>query len=312
MSHDDNVTIEVDGHELTLTSMSKVYYPATGLTKDAVIDYYRRVAPVLLPHLVDRPLTLKRYPEGVDEPFFYEKHAPKGRPDWVRTAEVTIGAGAPIEYVLPHDLATLLWVVQLGSIELHVPMWQYPTVSRPDRIVFDLDPGAPATIVECSVVALRLREILRDVGLTPVVKVSGKKGLHVLAGIEDMSSDEATDLARAIAQHLEADDPDLVVSRMTRERRVAKVLVDWSQNRAAKTTIAVYSLRGTPEPQVSAPVTWEEVASCKRAEDLVFGPDDVLARVDDHGDLFALLGTARALPTDHLEWLPGPRSTSQG
>ena len=296
MSHDDNVTIEVDGHDLALTSLSKVYYPQTGLKKGQVIDYYRRVAPVLLPHLSGRPLTLKRYPDGVEEPFFYEKHAPRGRPTWVRTAEVTIGEGATIEYVLAHDLATLLWVVQLGSIELHVPMWREPAVSRPDRLVFDLDPGAPATIVECCAVALLLREILIGVGLTPVVKVSGKKGLHVLAGIEDMSSDEATDFARTIAQRLEAEDPDLVVSHMAKKLRIGKVLVDWSQNRASKTTVAAYSLRATPEPQVSTPVTWDEVDTCDYPDDLVFGPHDVLTRIDEYGDLFAPLAIARARP----------------
>jgi bifunctional non-homologous end joining protein LigD len=292
----DDATVDVEGHELRLTSLSKVYYPTIGFTKGEVIDYYRRVAPVLLPHLVGRPLTLKRYPDGVDEPFFYEKHAPRGRPEWVRTAVVTIGDGKSVEYVLAHDLATLLWVANLGSIELHAPMWRHPKVSRPDQIVFDLDPGAPATIVECCVVACRLRDILQQVGLTPVVKVSGKKGLHVLAGVKGVSSDEATELAQQVARRLEADDPDLVVSRMTKKLRVGKVLVDWSQNRAAKTTVAVYSLRATPEPQVSAPVTWEEVGSCEQPEDLVFGPDDVLARIDAHGDGFASLGDERARP----------------
>jgi bifunctional non-homologous end joining protein LigD len=285
----DDATVDVDGHELRLTSLSKVYYPTIGYTKGEVIDYYRRGAPVLLPHLAERPLTLKRYPDGVDEPFFYEKHAPRGRPDWVRTAEVTIGDGKSVEYVLAHDLATLLWVANLGSIELHAPMWRHPKVSRPDQIMFDLDPGAPATIVECCVVACRLREVLQQVGLAPVVKVSGKKGLHILAGVKGISSDEATELAHQIARRLEADDADLVVSRMTKALRVGKVLVDWSQNRAAKTTVAAYSLRATPEPQVSAPVTWTEVESCTKPADLVFGPDDVLARIDAHGDGFAVL-----------------------
>ena len=292
----DDVTVDVDGHELGLTSLSRVYYPQVGFTKGEAIDYYRRVAPVLLPHLVDRPLTLKRYPQGVDEPFFYEKHAPRGRPDWVRTAEVTIGDGKAVEYVLAHDLATLLWVANLGSIELHAPMWRHPKVSRPDQIMFDLDPGEPATIVECCVVGCRLREILQQVGLTPVAKASGKKGLHVMAGVKGVSSDEATELAHEIARRLEADDPDLVVSRMTKKLRVGKVLVDWSQNRAAKTTVAAYSLRATPEPQVSAPVTWDEVESCAKPDDLVFGPDDVLARIKADGDVFAPLGEARARP----------------
>lgn len=302
MSADESVTVEVEGHKLTLSSLSKIYYPSTGFTKGEVIDYYRRVAPVLLPHLADRPLTLKRYPDGVDRRFFYEKHAPRGRPDWVRTAEVTIGGGTSIDYVLAHDLATLLWVVNLGGIELHAPMWRHPAVARPDRIVFDLDPGPPATIVECCVVACQLREILAEVGLTAVVKASGSKGLHVLAGCEATSSDDATDFAHAIARLLEKDDPHLVVSRMTKKLRGGKVLVDWSQNRAAKTTVAAYSLRATSEPRVSAPVTWEEVEACKRPDDLVFGPDDVLGRIDAHGDLFALLDTTRARP----EPLPMP------
>ncbi len=296
MSRDEGVTVKVDGHDLTLTNLAKVFYPETGFVKGEVLDYYRRVAPVLLPHLADRPVTLKRYPDGVGQAFFYEKHAPKGRPAWVRTAEVTIGEGTTIEYVLARDLATLLWMVNLGSIELHAPMWRHPSVAQPDRIVFDLDPGPPATIVECCAVACRLRALLIEAELTPFVKVSGSKGLHVMAAIEGVDSDEATDFAHAIARGLESATPDLVVSRMTKKLREGKVLVDWSQNRAAKTTAAPYSLRATPEPRVSAPITWDEVDACARPEDLAFGPDDVLDRIDEHGDLFASLETTAAHP----------------
>lgn len=296
MNPDRSTTIDVDGHEVSLTNLDRVLYPATGFTKGEVVSYYRGIAPVILGHIADRPLTLKRFPDGVDHSSFYEKHAPKGRPGWVRTAEVTIGDGVTVEYVLAGDLATLMWTSNLGAIELHTPMWRHPAIGKPDMIVFDLDPGAPATIVECCVVAGLLRDVLAAAGLTPVTKTSGSKGLHVLAGIEDMTSDESTEFAHTVARHLEHEAPDLVVSRMTKSIRNGKVLVDWSQNRAAKSTVAPYSLRGRPEPRVSTPITWNEVADCERPDDLVFGPAEVLERVAAIGDLCAVLDDARAKP----------------
>jgi bifunctional non-homologous end joining protein LigD len=284
------VSVQVEGQTLTLSNLDKVLYPAVGFTKAQVIDYYERVAPVLLPHIASRPVTIKRYPEGVDGQFFFQKNAPK-HPDWVPTASIASPGSTKsrdtIDYLLGGDLPTLIWAANLAALELHTPMWRYPSFGKPDLLVFDLDPGQPATVVECCAVALELRPLLEELGLKPVAKTSGGKGLQLYAPVKNMTSQETSDLARGLAERLEQEQPELVVSRMTKALRPGKVLIDWSQNNSAKTTVAPYSLRARERPTVSTPVTWDEVKACKRAADLVFTADDVVARVAESGDLFA-------------------------
>jgi bifunctional non-homologous end joining protein LigD len=290
------VPVEVEGRELALSNLDKVLYPAAGFTKAQVLDYYQRIAAVLLPHIAGRPVTIKRYPDGVDGKFFFQKNAP-AHPDWVPTATLpspgSTKSRETIEYVLGGDLPTLIWAANLAALELHTPMWRYPHAGEPDLLVFDLDPGPPATVVECCAVALLLRPLLTGLGLEPAAKTSGGKGLQIYAAVSGMTSEQTSDLAKDLAERLEEDEPDLVVSRMTKALRPRKVLIDWSQNNAAKTTVAPYSLRAREQPTVSTPVGWEEVEACTQARDLVFTADDVLARVAAHGDLFAAtLGTS--------------------
>jgi bifunctional non-homologous end joining protein LigD len=295
----DKIAVTVDGQGLTLTNLAKVLYPQDGFTKAEVLDYYQRVSPVLLPHVAGRPVTLKRYPEGVDGQSFFQKHAPAGTPDWVRTVDVpshgSRGRGDVVTHVVIDDLPTLMWAANLAALELHAPMWKVPPGAvgaagtgepRPDLIVFDLDPGEPATIVECCRVAEALRPMLADGGLIALPKTSGGKGLQLYARVSGVSPDEASEQAKGFAQALERTRPDLVTSRMTRSLRAGKVLIDWSQNNGSKTTIAPYSLRARARPTVSTPVTWDEVAACAAPEDLVFTAADVPARVATSGDLF--------------------------
>ena len=287
------IAVDVDGRQVVLSNLDKVLYPAVGFTKGQVLDYYTRIAPVLLPHLAARALTRKRYPDGVEGQVFFEKNAPRGTPEWVHTVELptpgSTKARETIHYVVVDDLATLVWTANLASLELHTHMWRVDR-DAPDMVVFDLDPGPPATIVECCEVALLLRPLLEADGLEPLAKTSGSKGLQLYARAEGFSSSEHTSAyAKGLAQRLEAEHPDLVVHRMTKALRPGKVLVDWSQNSAAKTTVSVYSLRARERPTVSTPVTWDEVERCTGGQDLVFTSDDVLARVQRHGDLFAPL-----------------------
>jgi bifunctional non-homologous end joining protein LigD len=287
------VTVEVEGRTLVLSNLDKVLYPAVGFTKAQVIDYYQRIASVMLPHIAGRPVTIKRYPDGVDGEFFFQKNAPAHRPDWVPVAEIASPGSTKsrqsLTYILGGDLPTLIWAANLAALELHTPMWRYPQLGQPDLLVFDLDPGPPATVVECCEVAQLLRPLLADRGLDPVAKTSGGKGLQLYAAITGQSSDQASDLAKELAGQLERDQPDLVVSRMTKALRPGKVLIDWSQNNAAKTTVAPYSLRAREQPTVSTPVSWDEVGRCRQPQDLVFTAGDVLKRVAAHGDLFATL-----------------------
>ena len=289
----EKVPVEVDGRKLILTNLGKVLYPETGFTKAHVIDYYRRIAPVLLPHLAGRPLTLKRYPDGVEGEYFFAKHAPAHRPAWVPTARVpspgSRSRGETVLYLVASDLPTLIWTANLAGLELHTPMWRLPHIGEPDLLVFDLDPGPPATIVECCAVAQLLRPLLAERGLTALAKTSGGKGLQLVAALSGLTSEQATDLALGMAERLEHEHPAMIVSRMTKRLRPGKVLIDWSQNNAAKTTVAPYSLRAMARPTVSTPVTWDEVGGCSRPEDLVFTSDDVLERVAGHGDLLASL-----------------------
>ncbi len=289
------LAVEVEGRALTLTNLDKVLYPETGFTKGQVIDYYRRIAPALLPHIAGRPLTLKRYPNGVHHAYFYEKNAPRHRPPWVPTERIASPGSTKtrdtVEYVVAGDLPTLIWAANLADLEIHTPMWRLPRIAEPDLLVFDLDPGAPANLADCCRVALLLRPLLEQVGLHALAKTSGGKGMQLYAALAGMTSEQASDLARALAEHLEQAHPGLIVSRMTKALRPGKVLIDWSQNNAAKTTVAPYSLRAMTRPTVSAPVTWDEVAACKQPADLEFTSDEVLDRVTRDGDLLAPLIT---------------------
>ena len=297
-------TVEVEGRRLVLSNLDKVLYPETGFTKGEVIDYCARAADVLLPHLRDRPISFKRYPDGVDGEGFFAKNAPRGTPDWVRTVRLPVPGSTKnretIDYVVIDDLPTLIWAANLAALELHVPQWTVGprgAVRDANLLVLDLDPGAPATVVECARVAVMLREELAAGGLSAYPKTSGSKGMQVYAPVSPVSSDRTSAYAHDLAKRLEAAHPDLVVSRMAKELRPSKVLVDWSQNNAAKTTVAPYSLRARPMPWVSTPLTWDEVEACRAPTDLQFQAEDVLARVDEHGDLFAaLLGKGAPLP----------------
>lgn len=292
--------IAVSGRRLKLTNPDKVLYPATGFTKGDVVDYYRRVAPVLLPHLRGRPLTLKRYPNGVDGEFFYQKQAPGHRPDWVRTARVPT-EGRDIDFVLANGLPTLLWLANLADLELHTSLARAGSPDRPTALVFDLDPGAPATVVECCRVALLLRSLGRGAGLELWAKTSGSKGLQLYAPLNGRTGFDSTKrFAHEVARRLEESHPQLVVSNMRRDLRDGRVLVDWSQNAELKTTINVYSLRARERPTVSTPVTWDEVERAVKRDDpglLVFDWADALERVERQGDLFApVLKVRQRLP----------------
>ena len=294
--------VEIDGRRLKLSNLDKVLYPEAGFTKGQVLDYYRRIAPVLLPHLRDRPLTLKRYPDGVDSQYFYEKQCPSHRPPWVETAPVWSGHNQrTIHFCLANDLPTLMWVANLASLELHTQLHRSPQLDRPDSMVFDLDPGPPAGMPECVEVALWLREALDGLGLASVVKTSGSKGLQLYVPLNTpVSYDETKGFSRALAQVLERAHPKLVVSNMAKELRHGKVLIDWSQNDEHKTTVCVYSLRARPQPTVSAPLRWEEVEAAAAGEASVPVVDaaGALERVAADGDLFAtLLETEQRLPT---------------
>jgi bifunctional non-homologous end joining protein LigD len=302
------VSVQVDGRALTLVNLEKVMYPADGFTKAEALDYYQRIAGVLLPHVAGRPMTLKRYPDGVAGQSFFAKHAPGHRPGWLRTQEVVSVSsrsrdpGTPVRYLVFDDLPSLIWAANLAALELHVPMWRFPAPGAPgldepapehglppDLIVFDLDPGPPATVVECCRVAEELRPVLERAGLRPLPKTSGGKGLQLYAPISGRTAEQASVEAKEFAQRLERDMPRLVVSRMTKSARTGKVFIDWSQNNGSKTTVAPYSLRAREHPTVSAPVTWDEVTACRKVADLVFTAPDVLARIEAHGDLFAPL-----------------------
>ncbi len=283
--------VEVQGRKLKLTNLDKVLYPATGFTKGQVVDYYVRIAPVLVPHLAGRPLTMKRYPEGVDHEYFFEKNAPMHRPDWVKTAPVwSEGNHRTINFLLANDLPTLVWIANLASIELHPSLSLATDIATPTMIVFDLDPGPPANIVQCAQVGLWVREIFDHFGLQSFPKTSGSKGMQIYVPLNTKTSYEQTkSFAHAIARLLEQEHPDLVVSDMKKAVRTNKVFVDWSQNDQHKTTISVYSLRAREHPTVSTPVTWEEVEQALKKKDaarLVFEAKDVLARVEKMGDLF--------------------------
>ncbi len=287
----NTLDVEIEGRHLKLSNLDKVLYPEAGFTKGQVIDFYTRVSPVLLPHLRQRPLTLKRYPNGVDGQFFYEKNCPSHRPPWVETVPIWSSRNkADVNYCLANDLPTLAWVANLASLELHTSLSWAADVQRPSMVVFDLDPGPPATIVECARVAFWLRQMLDDLGLASFPKTSGSKGLQLYVPLNtQVTYGETKPFAHALARLLEERHPKDVLSVMTKELRKGKVFIDWSQNDDSKTTVCVYSLRARPRPTVSTPVTWEEVQGALDAGDpavLSFEADEVLKRVERDGDLF--------------------------
>ncbi|UOX92386.1 non-homologous end-joining DNA ligase [Amycolatopsis sp. FBCC-B4732] len=295
------ITVRVGERQLTLSNLEKVLYPRHGFTKGEVLDYYTRIAPVLLPHIRDRAMTFVRFPDGVDGGSFFEKDVSRHVPEWVRTARLAVGGrgGDPeiVAYPLINDLPELVWAANLAALELHVHQWTVEPGderSTPDRLVFDLDPGPGATVVDCSRVAERLHDVLTGHGFTPVAKTSGSKGMQVYAGVETDDPGAPSRYAKALADRLAAETPGLVVARMTKNLRPGKVFIDWSQNNPFKTTVAPYSLRGRDEPTVSTPVTWDEVRACRHVSHLRFTAGDVLARVEDTGDLFADLDRTRA------------------
>lgn len=287
-------TVEVDGRELKLTNLDKVLYPAVGFTKGEMVDYYAKVAAAMVPHLKGRAVTLRRFPEGVDDldSAFFEKRCPKHRPKWVKTTNVRAGPNAGnIDFCVCDGRPTLIWMAQLAAIELHPSLSLGRAPTRPTVLAFDLDPGPPADIVDCCRVAIRLREMFGHFGVQSFPKTSGSKGMQVYVPLnKKISYDVTKPFAKAIAQLMEKQTPDLVVSKMKKVEREGKVMVDWSQNHRSKTTIAVYSLRARERPTVSTPITWDEVEGAADSGDgshLVFEAGDALERIEQHGDLFA-------------------------
>jgi bifunctional non-homologous end joining protein LigD len=290
-------TVDVEGRELKLSNLDKVLYPKTGFTKGQVINYYQRIAPALLNHLAGRPLTLKRYPNGVEGHFFYEKRCPSYRPEWFRTAEVWSDRNKGIvPYCVVDDLASLVWVANTASLELHPSLSLADDIESPTAVAFDLDPGAPADMVDCARIGLRLRDLLSQMGLEAFPKTSGSKGLQIYVPLNTPAAYEGgtKDFALTIARLFEKQFPDEVVHQMKKDLRPGKVLIDWSQNDQHKTTVSVYSLRAKERPTVSTPITWDEVEAVVASgdpESVVFEADQVLERFEAHGDLFAPVAT---------------------
>ena len=280
--------VEIEGHQLKLTNLDKVLYPETGFTKGEVIDYYARIAPAILSHLDDRCVTFRRYPNGVDGKDFFEKRCPSHRPDWV---QVALGPGdrrGGIDYCVIGDTASLVWAANLAALELHTPMSHTADMTKPNMVVFDLDPGPPAGMTECAEVALDLRHALDSIGLAIFPKTSGSKGLQLYLPLNTPhTTEQARSFALAIGQVLAKHHPDRVLTDMKKALRAGKVFIDWSQNADFKTTICAYSLRARPHPTVSTPVTWDEVDEAANDEPLSFEAADVLARFEELGDLFA-------------------------
>jgi bifunctional non-homologous end joining protein LigD len=295
----ERTTVQVGGRQLSVSNLDKVYWPATGTTKAELLRYVAAIAPAMLPHLAHRPVTLKRYPEGVDGQSFFEKRCPSHRPDWLGTTWLPKrgpGSSGARDEVIEHcdlaDVAAMVWAANLGALELHVPMARAPDPTIPRAVVFDLDPGAPADVVTCGEVALHLKEVFDRLSLTAVPKTSGGKGLQLYVPLnrDGVSYDDTRDFSREIAQLLERVHPKLVVSTQTKTERVGKVLIDWYQNHLTKTTVCVYSPRARQRPTVSTPITWDEVVDAVRRQDaalLRFEMDEVLDRVQQLGDLFA-------------------------
>ena len=296
----DKVPVEIDGRIIAVSNLDKVLYPAVGFTKAQVIDYYVRIAATMLPHVAGRGITLRRWPDGVDADSFFEKRCPSHRPDWLSTVEGPGDRGGAINYCCLDEPASLVWTANLAALEIHAPMAAGVDLESPTMLVFDLDPGAPATITECCQVALRIRDLLGGFDIEAFPKTSGSKGLQVYVPLNTPHThDHCSNFALAVAQLLEKQTPKAVTSVMKKSVRGGKVFVDWSQNSRHKTTIAPYSMRAKDRPTVSTPLSWDEVAAGAEGADLVFVTEDVLVRVDEFGDLFA--------PTQSLEQaLPNP------
>ncbi len=312
MAKDKDIVVDIEGKHLKLSNLDKVLYPEAGFTKGQVIDYFVRIAPVLLPHLRGRPLTMKRYPNGVNGMYFYEKNCPEHRPEWVQTARVwSSGNNKWMNYCMAEDLPTLVWAANLADLELHTSLSLGKDILRPTFLVFDLDPGAPANIVQCCQVGIWVRDIFERLGLKCFAKTSGSKGLQIYVPLNTPVTYEQTkQFAHEIARLLERQHRELVVSDMKKALRVGKVLVDWSQNDDHKTTICVYSLRAKERPTVSTPVKWDEVENCLKKGDaamLVFEADQVLERVKKFGDPFEpVLKLKQKMPTvEALEQFAG-------
>lgn len=293
-------TVEIEGRRLGLTNLDKILWPEAGVTKGKLIEYYVRLAPVILPHLDGRPLTLRRFPDGVDGVSWHQNEC-RGEPDWFRVFETRGVGGRLLRFCLADDLASLVWLANQAAVELHPFQWRTDAPRRPMTLVFDLDPGPPADLVASARVGLLLRDLLAEVGLVAFPKTSGSLGVHLHVPLARSHGDEELKaFARAVAETLARRHPDEVVAEMKRERRAGKVFVDWLQNDATRQTVAPYSLRGTPWPVVATPLTWEEVERAvaeRRPELLTFLADDVIERVDAHGDLFAdVLGLEQDLP----------------
>lgn len=297
-----NLEVTVEGKRLRLSNLDKVFYPQTGFTKGEVIDYYRCIAPYVLPHLRGRPLTLKRYPNGVEGMYFYEKRCPSHRPDWVRTAPIwSEGNNANVDFCLANDLPTLVWAANLADLELHTSLSLAADILTPTVIAFDLDPGAPAALLECCQVGLWVRDVFTQFGLTAYPKTSGSKGLQVYVPLNTpVTYDQTKPFARAVAELLEKQRPKQVVSNMRKDLRKGKVFIDWSQNDDHKTTVCVYSLRAKERPTVSTPLEWSEVEAAVAQGDasgLSFEAGQVVERCERMGDLFApVLTEKQALP----------------
>ena len=295
-------TLNVSGRQVPVSNLQKVFYPSVGFTKAQVIDYYIRISPVLLPHLKDRPLTLKRYPDGVGGGFFYEKRCPPYRPNWVKTAPVWSDRNeSEIHYCLANDLPSIVWAANLGDLELHTFLAKADDVERPTMMVFDLDPGAPADILDCAQVGLWLREKLETLKLRSFPKTSGSKGLQIYVPLNTpVTYDQTKALSHQLAEQLESEHPQAIVSKMGKTLRAGKVFVDWSQNDRHKTTVCAYSLRAKERPTVSTPVKWDEVKDALKKKDAVrlsFLSNDVLKRVEKYGDLFeTILKLKQKLP----------------
>jgi bifunctional non-homologous end joining protein LigD len=282
--------LQIEGTPVEVSNLDKVLYPKAGFTKGQIIEYYIKVAPVLLPHLKDRPITLKRYPDGVAGFFFYERQCPPHRPAWVKTAKAPRSEGGEINYCVMNNLAALVWAANLADLELHTFLHRAPRLEQPTAVAFDLDPGAPANIVDCCKVGLQLKKILEQHQLKGFPKTSGSKGMQIFVPLNTPVTYEKTKaFAHNLAEQLEHKFPELVVSKMQKSLRGGKVLVDWSQNDHHKTTVCVYSLRAQTRPTVSTPVTWKEVektAENGNAANLAFESDSILGRVKKYGDLF--------------------------
>ncbi|MBV9873120.1 MAG: non-homologous end-joining DNA ligase [Verrucomicrobia bacterium] len=308
-------SIEIGGRQVKVSNLGKILYPATGFTKEDVINYYIEASSVLLPHLKDRPISLKRYPDGVEGFFFYEKQCPSHRPDWVTTTRVSSRREAGfIDYCVMNDLSALVWAANLADLELHTFLHRAPKFEQPDFIAFDLDPGSPANIIDCCKVALLLKRDFERLGLQAFPKTSGSKGLQVYVPLNSRTTYVTTKgFARAVAEQLEKSHPELIVSKMKKSLRSGKVLVDWSQNDEHKTTVCAYSLRAKEHPTVSTPVSWKEVTEAKKKGNpalLAFDSKEVLKRIKSKGDLFEpVLKLKQKLPKFAT---PSPQATVNG